>query len=67
VRSDDSTEEFDNVTCVKETAKAIACIIDGRTMWVPKAVVDDDSSVFEEGQSGKLVLKSWWVEKEGLG
>ena len=57
------------VECIKETAKAILLKpTDGSEQyWVPKAVVHDDSEVYEEGQEGRLVVKAWWAEKEGLG
>ncbi len=67
-RMTDDVEEIDDVTCEKETVKAIL-VKHGRGVltWVPKSVVHDDSEVYKEGTSGKLVVARWFAEKEGLG
>jgi len=68
IRDDDSKDAFEieGVRCVRETDAAICCVgASGRERWVPKSVVHDDSFVFETGQSGTLVVKRWWAEKQG--
>jgi hypothetical protein len=61
-----STITLEDVECVKETERALLCIIDGNEFWVPKSVVDDDSEVYAVGHEGKLVVHEWFAEKEGL-
>ncbi len=51
-----------------ETAKAILFVPDdGEQFWVPKSCVHDDSEIWKKEDSGKLVVKSWWAEKNGHG
>jgi len=68
-RATDDAYEVGIVRCKKETDLALLvegeCLPKG-TLWVPKSVVHDDSEVFEEGHEGKLVVKEWFAEKEGL-
>lgn len=55
-------------TPIKETDKAVLFITDihDEEVWVPKAVIDDSSEVWKEGQEeGDLVIKRWWAKKEG--
>lgn len=66
---------FDDATCVHATPQAIRVRFtrsaSGRPVtyegWVPKACVHDDSEVFDAGDnaSGRLVIKTWWAEREG--
>lgn len=66
-----SSDGYDvgTVTCTQETSKALLvegeCLPKGK-MWLPKSVVHDDSEVYEIGHEGKLVVKEWFAEKEGL-
>ena len=55
-----------DVTVKRETNKALLCVIDGEDKWIPKSCIHDDSSVFAEGYTGELALKTWFAEKEGL-
>jgi len=58
------TESFPHAKGKKETLKALLVELeDGREVWVPKSVIDDDSEVYEEGSEGKLVLASWFCKK----
>jgi hypothetical protein len=61
-------EYSETVKCIGESRYALQLRVEGtgRKFWVPKSVVHDDSEVFEEGQEGRLVLHSWFAEKEGL-
>jgi hypothetical protein len=36
--------------------------------WVPQDCIHDDSEVYEDGQSGNLVIVdgSWWARQEGF-
>jgi hypothetical protein len=62
-----STHEVEDVTVEQETAKAILVKFDdGKTTWIPKSVIDDDSEVYKMGTSGTLIVKEWFAEKEGL-
>lgn len=65
---EEETAEFENVYCEKETAKALLVRINGKSAWCPKSVIHDDSEVFDEdrNRAGKLVVKQWWADKEGL-
>jgi hypothetical protein len=56
----------EDVECLKETDKALLCVINGKERWVPKSVVDDDSEVYGVGDEGKLVIHEWWAEKEEI-
>lgn len=65
---EDSGHEYETeVTCVEETPKALKLRRndDGNTFFVPKSVVHEDSDVYEQGTDGKLIVKSWFAEKEG--
>ncbi len=61
--------EFEGSLCTGETPKALFVKLDdGRVITVPKSVIHDDSEVFDEGDNrfGKLVIKQWFADKEGL-
>lgn len=64
---DDEVATFCGAQGAQETERALQVVLSsGRTLWVPKSVIHDDSEVFETGHSGKLVLKMWFALKEGL-
>ena len=54
-----------NCTCKKATKMAILCVHKGKEFWVPQSTVHDDSEVYKEGDSGKLVVQLWFAEKNG--
>lgn len=56
----------DDVVCMRETAKAVLVDLAGDEVWIPKSVLHDDSEVTGEGDSGRLAVRRWWGEKEGL-
>ena len=67
--SDNDVERFDNVKCVRETAKALLVQMpeqSDRELWIPKSVIHDDSEVYGDGHEGELVVARWFAEKEGL-
>lgn len=52
--------------CRQQSERAIKVESRRYQGWVPQSVVHDDSEVWKVGQFGKLVLKGWWAEKQGL-
>jgi hypothetical protein len=55
-----------DVTCLKDTDKAILVEIDGEEYWIPQSQVDDDSEVYQEGDKGVLVISHWIAVQKGL-
>ena len=51
---------------IKETAKAILVSDGDDQLWVPKSVIHDNSEIWKTGQSGNLVVETWFAENEGL-
>ena len=65
--SDDDFETFEEARCVAETSKAIKVELSGGAKhWIPRSVLSEDSEVYKEGTDGKLIIKTWFVEKEGI-
>lgn len=63
----DDCETFEGARCVSASGKAIRVrLASGAYHWIPNSVVDEDSEVFKDGDEGKLVVKSWFCEKEGI-
>lgn len=62
----DDVEVFKNVVCTTETLKAILVKIEGKEYWIAKSQIDDDSEVYQDGDEGKLIIKTWLAEKLGL-
>ena len=61
--------EYDDAKCLKETAKAVlvaAKDLPGGQLWIPKSVLHEDSEVFAQGDEGRVVIKTWWAEEQGL-
>lgn len=65
-RDDREPVTLPGVRCIRETAHAILCVIDGRDVWIPQSQVHDNSEVFEQGHEGKLVITAWCAEQKGL-
>lgn len=63
----DRTVEIEDVQSITETDKALLVEIDGERHWIPKSQIVDESEVYKEKQTGKLVITEWFAEKEGLG
>lgn len=55
-------------TTMVERDKAICVYLDDaeEDQWIPKSVIHEDSEVWKGGQSGEVVVKQWWADKEGL-
>ncbi len=60
-------------TGIKATPKALlvrAPVGEGGKLidvWVPQNCIHDDSDVWKEGHTGKLVVYSWFVERQPWG
>jgi len=39
---------------------------DGRRAWIPKSLVDEDSTVYKLETSGDLVIPRWLAAEKGL-
>lgn len=64
--SKEDVEAFKDVTCVRQTPKAILVAIKGKEHWIPQSQIDEDSEVYKDGDQGTLIIKSWLAEKLGL-
>ena len=55
--------------CVAQSSKAICVIgleaVKDKSVWIPQSQVHADSEVWKNGQSGELVVTSYWAEKQG--
>ena len=49
-----------------ETDKAILVNIEGKDKWVPISQIDDDSEVYQKGDTGALIVSEWWAVESGL-
>ncbi len=58
--------KFENVRCIRESASAILCAIDGDEIWIPQSQVDDDSEVFGKNHHGTLIVSQWIAEEKSL-
>ena len=58
-------EVEEEVTCTKETEKAILVNVYGKDSWVAKSQIHDDSEVYKAGTSGTLIVSQWIAEKIG--
>jgi hypothetical protein len=64
---DIDTFAIEDAVCVAETDKAIrvtAPIFDA-PQWIPKSVVHDNSEVWKLDQTGTLIVREWFAEKQG--
>ena len=52
---------------IKETNHAVL-VTDGVGFeeWIPKSQIHDDSEIYKDGQTGDLVIQSWFAEKLGV-
>ncbi len=63
----EDTFTIPDVRCIRSTSLAICCVGgSGKERWVPQSVIHEDSFVWRKGDSGKLVVKRWWAEKNGF-
>ena len=59
--------EYDvRVECITENPKSIVLKdLCDKEFCIPKSVIHDDSEVWKFGDKGRLIVKTWWAEKEG--
>ena len=62
----EQTIEIEDVVIEVETDLALLCNIGDKKHWIPKSVVDEDSEVSSEGDTGTITIMRWFAEKEGL-
>ncbi len=62
----DECVEFKGVTVLRESEKAILCVVDGEEYWIPKSQIHDDSEVYEDGTEGTLVVSEWIAREKNL-
>lgn len=60
------TARIEDVSCLRQTDKAILVAIDGKELWVPQSVIDDDSEVWKKGDEGALVVHRWFAVRHEL-
>lgn len=61
------TATFEDVEVIRETEKAILCIIPEvglEATWIPKSVLDEDSEVHGLEDAGALIIDRWFAIKE---
>ena len=62
--------EFEGVKALKfsDSGKALLCcgLHPTKDSWVPVSQIHEDSSVWEPGDEGELVVSLWWAEIAGL-
>jgi hypothetical protein len=57
---------FADIEAIRQTDKALLCLIEGEETWVPQSQIDDDSEVYAEGHTGTLIVTAWWARKQGI-
>jgi len=60
------TVKIPDCKVVRSTDKACLVLIDSKEHWIPQSVIDDDSEIWKEGDTGDLVIKAWFAKKENL-
>jgi len=55
-----------DVKVIKETDSALLVEIEGENHWIPQSQIDDDSEVWQAGQSGDLMISNWLARKKGF-
>jgi len=57
---------IDGVEALRSTDKAVLCDIEGDLIWIPQSQIDADSEVWEQGDSGTLVISEWIAKEKGF-
>jgi hypothetical protein len=61
-RGEDGTTVAEDAEAIRETDAALLVRMDdGAERWFPKSVIHDDSTVYEVGHTGELVVKRWFA------
>lgn len=55
---------FNKARAVEETDNALRVFFLGKSRWVPKSGIHEDSEVFSNGHFGRLVVKAWLARNE---
>jgi len=52
--------------CIRESEKAILCFTDPNLppTWFPKSQISDNSEVYKDGTSGKLIVTRWIYDQK---
>lgn len=51
---------------IRETAAAFLFLIDGREVWVPKSVMENEAAVMIGECEVAVDIAAWFVKKDGL-
>lgn len=63
---EESSTSLGEGKCVGATDKAVRVELEsGDVLWIPASVVHDDSEVYNVGDTGDVVVQTWWAEKNG--
>lgn len=67
-KEDEPSVTFSDVSVIRETDKALLCLIEEEEVWIPKTQIVDGSEVFDadENSSGKLMVTEWIALQKGL-
>lgn len=57
--------ELDEVSCQRETEKAIYCWYENEPAWIPKSQLHPDSEVRARGDVGVLIIPAWLAADKG--
>ena len=65
-------KDWDPVTisdakCIHESdGGALRVVVDGKSYWIPKKLVNEDSEVYKKNTDGDLIIPTWLAEDKGL-
>ncbi len=59
---------FPRSKAIRDSGKALLCVVLGREVWIPHSQIDFDSEVFDadENADGELVISQWIAEQKEL-
>jgi hypothetical protein len=63
---DPPNEEIEDVVAIANTDKAVLVRIEGADYWIPFSQIGEDSTVWEKGDSGTLVIPAWLAKSKGI-
>lgn len=68
MKPEQGTVEFEGVVAIKDTGKALCCVIDGEQVWIPQSQIHDNSEVYDakDNSEGTLVVTEWIALQKGL-
>lgn len=63
------TYEIDNAVCVAESKNGKSILVEAdifdEPQWIAKAVIHDNSEVYERDTNGTLIVQSWFARNRG--